>query len=153
MLYIYNIILIFLLSLYLITLLWGIDGVLEDSEHTLDDRSNTNIVHNQRPIFRKSKYIYSRKKRTLSGLSSSWHIFGEYTKEPKNILLFVVTTQLKRNSKLRDMTHTLRTILNERGFRNLTYIDQHNITDYVVIDDEEFSDFKTHLDMSVSSFK
>ena len=37
---------------------------------------------------------------------------------------------------------------NERGLEIKTYIDQHNINDYVVIDDEEFSDFKNHLDMS-----
>ena len=37
---------------------------------------------------------------------------------------------------------------NERGLEIKTYIDQHKITDYVIIDDEEFSDFKTHLDMS-----
>lgn len=36
----------------------------------------------------------------------------------------------------------------ERGLEIKTYVEQNNITDYVVIDDEEFSDFKTHLDMS-----
>ena len=37
---------------------------------------------------------------------------------------------------------------NERGLEIKTYVEQNNITNYIFIDDEEFSDFKTHLDMS-----
>lgn len=126
-----------------------IDGVL-NSEHTLDDRSNTNVSIISDQYLENLKYIVEKTDAKLV-LSSSWRVyFGEYTKEPKNIFaIHLVTALAKHNLKLHDMTPFVKgQFSNERGLEIKTYIDQHNITDYVVIDDEEFSDFKTHLDMS-----
>ena len=123
-----------------------IDGVL-NSEHTWNNKMSNCINHkyleNLRTIVEKTdaKII----------LSSSWRVyFGEYTKEPRNTFaIYLVTALAKHNLKLHDMTPFIKgQFSNERGLEIKTYIDQHKITDYVIIDDEEFSDFKTHLDMS-----
>ena len=51
--------------------------------------------------------------------------------------------------KLHDITPFVKgQFSNERGLEIKTYINQHKIKNYVVIDDEEFSDFEKHLDMS-----
>ena len=123
-----------------------IDGVL-NSEHTWEDKTS-NIIS--------VKYVKNLKsivKETHAKiiLSSSWRIyFGQNINDPKNILAIHLIHSLdKHNLKLHDMTPFIKGIFsNERGLEIKTYIDQHKITDYVVIDDEEFSDFKTHLDMS-----
>ena len=123
-----------------------IDGVL-NSEHTWDQQSastiNDQYLKNLRTIVEKTdaKLV----------LSSSWRVyFGEYTKEPRNIFaIHLVTALAKHNLKLHNMTPFIKgNFSNERGLEIKTYINQNKITNYVVIDDEEFSDFKTHLDMS-----
>ena len=63
--------------------------------------------------------------------------------------MFLVHSLDKYKLKLYDMTpHPKGPYSNERGLEIKTYIDKHNVKNYVVIDDEEFSDFRTHLDMS-----
>ena len=123
-----------------------IDGVL-NSEHTWDQQSASTIsdqyLENLRMIVEETdaKLV----------LSSSWRVyFGEYTKEPRNIFAInLVQALAKHNLKLHDMTPFIKgKFSNERGLEIKTYIDQHKITDYVIIDDEEFSDFKKHIDMS-----
>lgn len=123
-----------------------IDGVL-NSEHTWDQQYASTIsdqyLKNLRTIVEKTdaKLV----------LSSSWRVyFGEYTKEPRNIFaIHLVTALAKHNLKLHDMTPFIKgNFSNECGLEIKTYIDQHKITDYVVIDDEDFSDYKLHLDMS-----
>ena len=123
-----------------------IDGVL-NSEHTWDDKMSNFIcdqyLENLRNIVEKTEAKII--------LSSSWRVyFGEYTKEPRNIFaIHLVQALAKHNLKLHDMTPCIKgKFSNERGLEIRTYIDKHNIKDYVVIDDEEFSDFRTHLDMS-----
>ena len=114
-----------------------IDGVL-NSEHTWNQQYASTIsdqyLKNLRTIVEKTdaKLV----------LSSSWRAyFGEYTKEPKNIFaIHLVTALAKHNLKLHDMTPFVKgQFSNERGLEIKTYIDQNDITDYVVIDDEEFS--------------
>lgn len=123
-----------------------IDGVL-NSEHTWNNKIsnciNDQYLENLRNIVEKTdaKLV----------LSSSLRVyFGEYTKEPKNIFaIHLIQALAKHNLKLQDMTPFIKgNFSNERGLEIKTYIDQNDITDYVVIDDEEFSDFKKHLDMS-----
>ena len=63
--------------------------------------------------------------------------------------MILVHSLNKYGLKLHDMTpYPKGPFSNERGLEIKTYIDKNNIKDYVVIDDEEFSDFSTHLDMS-----
>jgi len=84
-------------------------------------------------------------------LSSSWRVyFNENTKKPINLFALILLDALnKHNLELHDMTPFVKgQFSNERGLEIKTYVEKNNITDYVVIDDEEFSDFKTHLDMS-----
>ena len=123
-----------------------IDGVL-NSEHTWDDKISDNLsnqyLENLRKIVEKTdaKII----------LSSSWRMyFSENINNPRHIMgIYLVTILAKHNLELHDMTPFVKgQFSNERGLEIKTYIDKHNIKDYVVIDDEEFSDFKTHLDMS-----
>lgn len=126
-----------------------IDGVL-NSEHTLEDRSTSiaSIICDQ--YLKNLRTIVEETDAKLV-LSSSWRVyFGEYTKEPRNIFaIHLVQALAKHNLKLHDMTPFIKgNFSNERGLEIKTYMDQNNITDYVVIDDEEFSDFKKHLDMS-----
>ena len=126
-----------------------IDGVL-NSEHTLEDRSTSiaSIICDQ--YLENLRNIVEKTDAKLV-LSSSWRVyFGEYTKEPRNIFaIHLVQALAKHNLKLHDMTPFIKgNFSNERGLEIKTYMDQNNITDYVVIDDEEFSDFKKHLDMS-----
>lgn len=123
-----------------------IDGVL-NSEHTWDDKMSNFIcdqyLENLRNIVEKTEAKII--------LSSSWRVyFGEYTKEPRNIFaIHLVQALAKHNLKLHDMTPFIKgKFSNERGLEIKTYIDQHKITDYIIIDDEEFSDFKKHIDMS-----
>ena len=123
-----------------------IDGVL-NSEHTWDDKIS-NCINDQ--YLKNLRTIVEETDAKLV-LSSSWRVyFGEYTKEPRNIFaIHLVTTLSKHNLKLHDMTPFVKgQFSNERGLEIKTYMEQNNITDYVVIDDEEFSDFKKHLDMS-----
>ena len=123
-----------------------IDGVL-NSEHTWDDKITDNL-NNQ---YLKNLRTIIEKTDAKIVLSSSWRTyFGEYSKEPRNIFaIHLVTALSKHNLKLHDMTPFVKgQFSNERGLEIKTYMDQNNITDYVVIDDEEFSDFKKHLDMS-----
>lgn len=123
-----------------------IDGVL-NSEHTWDDEITESIcdqyLENLRHIVEKTnaKII----------LSSSWRIyFGQNINDPRNIFaIHLINSFDKHNLKLHDMTPFIKgNFSNERGLEIKTYINQNNITDYVVIDDEEFSDFKKHLEMS-----
>lgn len=129
------------------------DGVL-NSEHTWTescenwDQQSASIISDQ---YLKNLRTIVEKTDAKLVLSSSWRIyFGEYTKEPRNIFaIHLVQALAKHNLKLHDITPFVKgKISNERGLEIKTYIDQHKITDYVVIDDEEFSDYKIHLDMS-----
>jgi len=76
--------------------------------------------------------------------------FGENINDPRNSLAInLVKSLAKHNLKLHNATPFVKgQFSNERGLEIKIYIDQHKITNYVVIDDEEFSDFKIHLDMS-----
>lgn len=130
-----------------------IDGVL-NSEHTWNeycengDQQSASIICDQ---YLENLRNIVEKTDTKIILSSSWRVyFGEYIKEPRNIFaIHLVQALAKHNLKLHDMTPFIKgKFSNERGLEIKTYIKQNNITDYVVIDDEEFSDFKTHLDMS-----
>ena len=123
-----------------------IDGVL-NSEHTWDQQSASTIsdqyLENLRTIVEETdaKLV----------LSSSWRVyFGENVNDPKNSLAInLVKSLAKHNLKRYSSTPFVKgEFSNERGLEIKTYIEQNKITDYVVIDDEEFSDFKTHLDMS-----
>ena len=126
-----------------------IDGVL-NSEHTLDDRSTSDasIICDQ--YLETLRNIVEKTDAKLV-LSSSWRVyFGENINDPRNSLAInLVKSLAKHNLKLYSSTPFIKgEFSNERGLEIKTYIDQHKITDYVIIDDEEFSDFKTHLDMS-----
>lgn len=130
-----------------------IDGVL-NSEHTWNeycengDQQSASTISDQY-LENLQKIVEKTDAKII--LSSSWRIyFGEYTKEPRNIFaIHLVQALAKHNLKLHDMTPFIKgKFSNERGLEIRTYIDKHNIKDYVVIDDEEFSDFRTHLDMS-----
>ena len=123
-----------------------IDGVL-NSEHTWDQQSASTISDQYLENLRK---IVEETDAKLV-LSSSWRVyFGENVNDPKNSLAInLVKSLAKHNLKLYSSTPFVKgEFSNERGLEIKTYIEQNKITDYVVIDDEEFSDFKTHLDMS-----
>lgn len=123
-----------------------IDGVL-NSEHTWDDKI-TDSLNDQ--YLKNLSYLVEKTDAKII-LSSSWRVyFGEYTKEPRNIFaIHLVQALSKHNLKLHGMTPFIKgNFSKERGLEIKTYIDQNDITDYVVIDDEEFSDFKKHIDMS-----
>lgn len=122
-----------------------IDGVL-NSEHTWDQQSASIICDQYLENLRK---IVEETDAKLV-LSSSWRVyFGENINDPRNSLAInLIKSLAKHNLKLYSSTPFVKgQFSNERGLEIKTYIDQHKITDYVVIDDEEFSDFKTHLDM------
>lgn len=123
-----------------------IDGVL-NSEHTFGNKISESIsdqyLENLRTIVEETdaKLV----------LSSSWRVyFGENINDPRNSLAInLVKSLAKHNLKLYSSTPFIKgEFSNERGLEIKTCIEQHKITDYVIIDDEEFSDFKTHLDMS-----
>ena len=123
-----------------------IDGVL-NSEHTWDQQSASTISDQYLENLRK---IVEETDAKLV-LSSSWRVyFGENINDPKNSLAINLLKSLaKHNLKLYSSTPFVKgQFSNERGLEIKTYIEQHKITDYIVIDDEEFSDFKIHLDMS-----
>ena len=84
-------------------------------------------------------------------LSSSWRVyFGSTIDDPEHGYgVQLVQALAKHNLKLYSSTPFVKgPFSNERGLEIKSYIEKHNITNYVVIDDEEFSDFKKHLDMS-----
>lgn len=130
-----------------------IDGVL-NSEHTLNkscenmDQKIASIISDQ--LVKNLSYLVEKTDAKII-LSSSWRVyFNENTKKPINLFALILLDALnKHNLELHDMTPFVKGQLsNERGLEIKTYVEKNNITDYVVIDDEEFSDFKTHLDMS-----
>lgn len=126
-----------------------IDGVL-NSEHTLEDRSTSNasIICDQ--YLKNLRNIVEKTDAKLV-LSSSWRVyFGSTIDEPEHsYCVQLVQALAKHNLKLYSSTPFVKgEFSNERGLEIKTYIEQNKITDYVVIDDEEFSDFNTHLDMS-----
>lgn len=126
-----------------------IDGVL-NSEHTLDDRSNSNasIICDQ--YLENLRNIVEKTDAKLV-LSSSWRVyFDKDIDNPINIFgITLLHTLSKHNLKLHAATPFVKgPFSSERGLEIKSYIEKHNITNYIVIDDEEFSDFKTHLDMS-----
>ena len=123
-----------------------IDGVL-NSEHTWEDKTS-NIISDQ--LVKNLSYLVEKTDAKIV-LSSSWRVyFNNNIKNPNNIFAMALLASLnKYNLKLHDMTpYPKGPYSSERGLEIKTYVEQNNITDYVVIDDEEFSDFKTHLDMS-----
>ena len=123
-----------------------IDGVL-NSEHTWDNTRST-IISNV--LVENLKYVVEQTKAKII-LSSSWRTyFNENINDTTNIVAISLVNSLNKQClKLHDMTPFVKgQFSNERGLEIKAYIDKHNIKDYVVIDDEEFSDFKTHLDMS-----
>lgn len=123
-----------------------IDGVL-NSEHTFGKKISESISNLYLENLRK---IVEETDAKLV-LSSSWRVyFGENVNDPRNSLsINLVKSLAKHNLKLYSSTPFVKgQFSNERGLEIKTYIDQHKITDYVIIDDEEFSDFETHLDMS-----
>lgn len=126
-----------------------IDGVL-NSEHTLEDRSTSDasIICDQ--YLENLRNIVEKTDAKLV-LSSSWRVYFGYTIDgpTHSYAIQLVQALAKHNLKLHDATPFVKGLFSsERGLEIKTYIKQNNITDYVVIDDEEFSDFKTHLDMS-----
>lgn len=130
-----------------------INGVL-NSEHTLDqscknmDQKIESTISNQ--YLENLRHIVEKTDAKLV-LSSSWRVyFNNNIKNPSNLFALILLAALaKHNLELHDMTPFVKgQFSNERGLEIKTYVEQNNITDYVVIDDEEFSDFKTHLDMS-----
>ena len=126
-----------------------IDGVL-NSEHTLEDRSTSDasIICDQ--YLENLRNIVEKTDAKLV-LSSSWRVYFESTiDDPKHSYGVQLVQELsKHNLKLHAKTPFVKgEFSNERGLEIKTYIEKHNITNYVVIDDENFSDFKTHLDMS-----
>lgn len=130
-----------------------IDGVL-NSEHTLEsehenfDQPYASIISDQ--YLKNLKYVVEKTDAKII-LTSSWRVyFNNNIKNPNNIFAMALLASLnKYNLKLHDMTPFVKgPFSNERGLEIKTYINQNNITNYVIIDDEEFSDFKTHLDMS-----
>lgn len=130
-----------------------IDGVL-NSEHTLNkscenmDQKIASIISDQ--LVKNLSYLVEKTDAKII-LSSSWRTyFGDNINEPRNIFaMFLVHSLNKYGLKLNDMTpYSKGPYSSERGLEIKTYIVKHNIEDYVVIDDEKFSDFSTHLDMS-----
>ena len=130
-----------------------IDGVL-NSEHTLDescenmDQKMASIISDQ--LVKNLSYLVEKTDAKII-LSSSWRIyFNENTKKSNNLFALILLASLdKHNLELHDMTPFVKgQFSSERGLEIKTYIDKHNIKNYVVIDDEEFSDFSKHLDMS-----
>lgn len=130
-----------------------IDGVL-NSEHTWDeycengDQQSASTISDQ--YLENLQKIVEKTDAKLI-LSSSWRTyFDDNIDKPINIWAIYLTQALaKHNLKLHDATPFVKgPFSSERGLEIRTYIDKHNIKDYVVIDDEEFSDFRTHLDMS-----
>lgn len=130
-----------------------IDGVL-NSEHTSNescenmDQKMASIISDQ--LVKNLSYLVEKTDAKII-LSSSWRIyFNENTKKSNNLFALILLASLdKHNLELHDMIPFVKgQFSSERGLEIKTYIDKHNIEDYVVIDDEEFSDFSTHLDMS-----
>lgn len=130
-----------------------IDGVL-NSEHTLNkscenmDQKIASIINDQ--LVKNLSYLVKKTDAKII-LSSSWRTyFDKNINEPRNIFGIILVHSLnKYGLKLHDMTpYPKGPFSNERGLEIKTYIDKNNIKDYLVIDDEEFSDFSTHLDMS-----
>ena len=126
-----------------------IDGVL-NSEHTLDQTSehNASIICDQ--YLENLRYIVEKTDAKLI-LSSSWRVYFESTiDDPEHSYgVQLVQALAKHNLKLHNTTPFIKgQFSNERGLEIKTYIDQHKIKNYVVIDDEKFSDFEKHLDMS-----
>lgn len=126
-----------------------IDGVL-NSEHTLDQTSeaNASIISDQ--LVKNLSYLVEKTDAKIV-LSSSWRTyFDDNIDKPINIWAIYLTQALaKHNLKLHDATPFVKgPFSSERGLEIKTYIDEYDIKKYVVIDDEEFSDFRTHLDMS-----
>lgn len=130
-----------------------IDGVL-NSEHTLNkscenmDQKIASIISDQ--LVKNLSYLVKKTDAKII-LSSSWRVyFNENTKKSINLFALILLAALdKHNLELNDMTPFVKgQFSNERGLEIKTYVEKNNITNYVVIDDEEFSDFKTHLDMS-----
>lgn len=130
-----------------------IDGVL-NSEHTLNescenmDQKMASIISDQ--LVKNLSYLVEKTDAKII-LSSSWRVyFNNNIKNPNNIFAMALLASLnKYNLKLHDMTpYPKGPHSSERGLEIKTYVEQNNITDYVVIDDEQFSDFKIHLDMS-----
>lgn len=126
-----------------------IDGVL-NSEHTLDQTSehDASIICDQ--YLENLRNIVEKTDAKLI-LSSSWRVyFGSTIDDTKHsYAVQLVQALAKHNLKLHDTTPFVKGLFsNERGLEIKKYIDQHKINNYVVIDDEEFSDFRTHLDMS-----
>lgn len=130
-----------------------IDGVL-NSEHTLNkscenmDQKIASIISDQ--LVKNLSYLVEKTDAKIV-LSSSWRTyFGNNINKPRNIFaMFLVHSLNKYGLKLNDMTpYPKGPYSSERGLEIKTYIDKHNIDDYVVIDDEKFSDFNKHLNMS-----
>ena len=130
-----------------------IDGVL-NSEHTLNescknmDQKLASIISDQ--LIKNLSYLVEKTDAKII-LSSSWRTyFDNDINKPRSILAMFLVHSLKQyNLKLHDMTpYPKGTYSNERGLEIKTYINENNVKDYVVIDDEEFSDFRTHLDIS-----
>lgn len=130
-----------------------IDGVL-NSEHTLNkscenmDQKIASIISDQ--LVKNLSYLVKKTDAKIV-LSSSWRTyFDKNINDPRNIFGMILVHSLnKYGLKLHDMTPYPKGLYSsERGLEIKNYIDKHNIEDYVVIDDEEFSDFSTHLDMS-----
>ena len=124
-----------------------IDGVL-NSEHTLDNTNPASIICDQ---YSENLRNIVEKTDAKLVLSSSWRVYFKSTiDDPEHSYgVQLVQALAKYNLKLHNKTPFVKgPFSNERGLEIKSYIEKNNITNYVVIDDEEFSDFKTHLDMS-----
>lgn len=119
-----------------------IDGVLNSAhnwpENNLDERLITNL-----------KTIIDETNAEIV-LSSSWkNFFDENINTTHKLGLELLRVFDEKELKIKDITpypdgrYTI-----NRGLEIKSYIDRHKITNYVVIDDDEFPDFKDIIDMN-----
>lgn len=119
-----------------------IDGVLNSAhnwpDNNLDDRLITNLKH-----------IVNETNAEIV-LSSSWkNFFNENVNTTHKLGLELLQVFNENELTIKDITpypdgrYTI-----NRGLEIKSYIDRHKIKNYVVIDDDEFPDFKDTIDMN-----
>jgi hypothetical protein len=119
-----------------------IDGVLNSAhnwpENNLEDRLITNL-----------KTIIDETNAEIV-LSSSWkNFFDENVNTTHKLGLELLRVFNEKGLTIKDITpYPASRYTSKRGLEIKTYIDSHDIDNYVVIDDDEFSDFKDTIDMT-----
>lgn len=119
-----------------------IDGVLNSAhnwpENNLDDRLITNL-----------KTIIDETNAEIV-LSSSWkNFFDENVNTTHKLGLELLRAFNEKGLTIKDITpYPASRYTSKRGLEIKTYIETHEIDNYVVIDDDEFSDFKDTIDMT-----